>query len=406
MNVSSISDGELLQFALDNGMIDPALVRKKIEMQKREELLKKHPYAIWKGQNGSWYTYLPDENKGRLLKKKKSREEIEDVVIAYWKEELENPTIREVFAEWNDRRLELGKISASTHLRNEQVFRRHYAKFGERRIKGVTETDLGDFLERQIPEHGLTARAFSNLKSITKGFIKRAKKRGLTSINLEGMLQELDVSESDFNRIVKEDYEEVFSEDEMPAVMDYLTKNPDAQNLGILLMFLTGARIGEVVALRPGDFDGNTFRIRRTETRYRNDKGVYVCDVKEFPKSQAGVRTAIIPEDFAWVAAAIRRMSFGQDYAFQSDGRRLTAQSLRMRLKRVCRKLGVYHKSPHKIRKTYGSILLDNHVDNRLVIGQMGHTEILCTERHYHRNRRSVEQKSRIISSLPEFKAN
>ena len=104
--------------------------------------------------------------------------------------------------------------------------------------------------------------------------------------------------------------------------------------------------------------------------------------------------------------AAIRRMSFGQDYAFQSDGRRLTAQSLRMRLKRVCRKLGVYHKSPHKIRKTYGSILLDNHVDNRLVIGQMGHTEILCTERHYHRNRRSVEQKSRIISSLPEFKAN
>ena len=44
-------------------------------------------------------------------------------------------------------------------------------------------------------------------------------------------------------------------------------------------------------------------------------------------------------------------------------------------------------KSPHKIRKTYGSILLDNHIDNKLIIEQMGRTDIRCTEEHYHRNR-------------------
>ena len=34
----------------------------------------------------------------------------------------------------------------------------------------------------------------------------------------------------------------------------------------------------------------------------------------------------------------------------------------------------------------------------------MGHTDILCTENYYHRNRRNIERKSNIISSIPEFK--
>ena len=52
----SMSDAELLKFAIENGMLDAALVQEKIEMQKREEILRKHPYDIWEGKNGKWYT--------------------------------------------------------------------------------------------------------------------------------------------------------------------------------------------------------------------------------------------------------------------------------------------------------------------------------------------------------------
>ena len=41
----------------------------------------------------------------------------------------------------------------------------------------------------------------------------------------------------------------------------------------------------------------------------------------------------------------------------------------------------------------------------RLIMEQMGHTDISCTESHYHRNRRSIDAKSQIISSIPEFQA-
>ena len=39
-----------------------------------------------------------------------------------------------------------------------------------------------------------------------------------------------------------------------------------------------------------------------------------------------------------------------------------------------------------------------------MIIGQMGHTDILCTEKHYHRNRKSIDTKSDILSKVPEFK--
>lgn len=89
MSNVSMSDAERLKFAIENGMLDTALVQEKIEMQRREELLKNHPYKIWEGNNGKWYTYLPDQEKGRILKKRNTQREIESVAIKYW--EKENP---------------------------------------------------------------------------------------------------------------------------------------------------------------------------------------------------------------------------------------------------------------------------------------------------------------------------
>lgn len=396
-------DFAALNYALSHGIIDMSYVQEKYEMDKKKEYLQQHKWAISKGKDGYWRTYLPDKENGRKMVKKISKEEVEDVVIKYWEGESENPTVREVFNEWNDRRLELKKIAESTHLRNQQFFNRHYVEFGERKIKSLTAEEVEEFLEEQIPKFNLTAKAFSGLKGITKGFLKRAKKRKLIDFNVEELFQELDTSDSDFHKNIKEDYEEVFSEDEMPIIMEYLENNLDMLNIGILLMFITGIRVGELVTLKHRDFEENSIKIRRTETRYKDENDKYVCEVKDFPKTQAGVRTVIIPDDYIWVTKKLQRINPFEEYIFVKDGFRISAQSVRMRLKRVCKNTGVYHKSPHKIRKTYGSILLDNQIDNKLIMGQMGHTDILCTENHYHRNRKDKNKKSQILSSIPEF---
>lgn len=397
---------EALKFAVENGIIDLSYVQEKYEMNKRKELLSNHKWAISQGKDGYWRTYLPDEEKGRRMIKKTTQKAVEDEVVSYWTEQLENPTIQEVFEEWNDRRETLKKISPSTHLRNTQVFNRHYRELGKKRIKNVAEEEISEFLEEQIPLYNLTSKAFSNLKTITRGFLKRAKKRKLISWNVEEMFQELDTSESDFKKVIKEDCEEVFSDEETDLIIPFLINNLDVQNTGILLMFATGIRVGELVTLKHEDLGDNFLNIRRTETRYKKDNK-YCYDVKNFPKTDAGVRTVVIPTSYLWLLKKIKGFNPLGEYVFINNrGNRMTTNSIRKRIRIVCNKLEIIPKSPHKVRKTYGSILLDNHIDNNLVISQMGHTDIYCTEKHYHRNRKSFETKSAVLSAIPDFQIN
>ena len=91
-------------------MIDLSYMQDAIEMNKREELLKKHPYKIWEGKNGKWYTYLPDDSKSRILIKRNTEKAIQDIVIDYWKEEAENPTVKEIYDEWISMKIKRNEI--------------------------------------------------------------------------------------------------------------------------------------------------------------------------------------------------------------------------------------------------------------------------------------------------------
>jgi integrase len=401
-----LQEQELLKYAIESGMIDLQHLQAEIDMKERRQYLKQHPYSIWQGKNDNkFYTYLPDDTKKRILVKRNTEEEIQNVVINYWKEQELNPTLQEVFDEWNDRRLGLKKIVPSTHERNQQVFRRHYKGIEDKRIRSVTEDWIMDFLEQQIAIHDLTSKAFSNLKGVTKGFLKRAKRRKLIDLSIESVLNDMDLSDRDFRKVIKEDYEEVFSEEETDKMMAYLQSNLDVKNLGILLIFVTGLRVGELVALKHEDFNGNIIKIRRTEVRYADGHGKHEYCVKEFPKTEAGVRSAIIPADFTWLADRLKLLNPFGEYVFTDNGKRLTTNTIRRRLTRLCQKLNIYAKSPHKIRKTYGSILIDNNLDARLITDLMGHTNISTTEQHYHRNRKTMIKKAQIIANIPEFQA-
>ena len=173
-----------------------------------------------------------------------------------------------------------------------------------------------------------------------------------------------------------------------------------------MLMFLTGIRVGELVTLKRSDFTGNTFNVRRTETRVKrmNEKG-YEYQVKEYPKTKAGIRTVIIPENYKWLISKLKYENPFQEYIFVNDaGKRMTTNVFRRRLERLCKGANIVSKSPHKARKTYASILLDNNVDNKMIEDLMGHTNIQCTELYYHRSRKSIERKAEILNDIQDFK--
>ena len=409
-NGDAVASPELLNYAIENGMIDLPSIQRQIKMNERKRYLEKHNHKKWQSKDGKWNTYFDKEgrDKNRILCKRSTEQELDTEIIKYWKNQEINPTVKEVFDEWNSRRLSLGKIKASTFSRNEDTFKRFFSDFGKRRIKSIDETDWEDFLCECISKYNLKAKAFANLKTIVRGMLKRAKKRKLIDMNVETFLLELDITDRDFKRTYIDDSKEVFMDDEVALIMDYIKANPDIRNIGIALMFVTGIRIGELVTLKNEDFDGMTFKVKRTETRCHPDgsKG-YIYSVDDFPKTPAGYRTVIVPDKYEWVVKRFRLNNpFGEFCMTNNRGERLNAAIVRKKLYWICDHLGIERRSPHKIRKTYGSILLDNHLDRKIIEGQMGHTNIGVTERHYHRNRRHLDEKKEIFNSIPEFMEN
>ena len=394
-----------LKYLIDSGIIDVPNIQSILEMKKRQELLKNHPYKIWCGSNGKWYTYLPDEEKGRILKKKSTRKDIEDVVIQYQESIMSNPTIDDLFTEWNDHRRDIGRIAKSSHTRLRQVYDRHFKEFGKRRIANVKENEWIDFLEAQVFEHNLSSKAFASLKSVVRGMLKWAKRQGMITYSPELMLTELDLSDTVFSKKIKEDYEEVFDEDETQKMLSYLIGNRDIRNDGVILLFVSGVRVGELVGIKPQDIDlnSNTVKIRRTETRFKEGNDT-IFAIKEYPKTKAGIREIVIPTSYSWLLKELSNKSKGHEFVFEEDGKRLTTLLIRKRIYSICKKVGVYKKSPHKIRATYDTILLDNGVDKRTVKDQMGHSDISVSEKSYHRNRKSIKNKAVIIDAIADFR--
>ena len=383
------------------------------EMNKRirQKYLKMHPYAITHRNDGKWMTSLPPVNGRRIQKVRNTRKEVEDCIVEYWQEQETNPTVEEIFSEWNDYRADHNKISAGTKERNEQIFERFYGSsgFAKHRIAEITPRAWCDFLEEQVPKYHLDSKAFANLKSITRGFLKRAKKNQYIDFDVDEVLSDVEVSRADFDHKVKDNCAEVFDEDEAPVVMKYLEDHPEEPgNNCLLLMFVTGLRVGEVVALKREDIRDNTIEVHRTETRRRDENGRYVYEVRDFPKTEAGIRSVVVPPHYRKLLKKLQIATPADEYVFKGkrSHKRITAASVRRRCYTVCDACGVYRKSPHKIRKTYSSILLDNGADSKFVIDQMGHTDISCTETFYHKTRRGTERKQQILDAMPEFSAN
>ena len=379
-----------------------------LRMKEREELLSKYDRKIWQGKNGKWYTYLPSDNGGRKQIKRNSKKDIEDIVVQFEKSQINNPMVSEIFEEWNNRRLELERISKSTHTRNICTFRRYFTfgenQFGARRIKNLIPEDFIDFLEEQIPKFHLTSKGFSELKTIVKGILLTAKRHKYITYTADDVFRELDVSEKEVHKSITEAEQGVFSEEEQDTITNYLMNHQDIRNVGILLLFATGMRVGELVTLKRTDIESfRAINIRRTETKYRDKDGKTHYDVKDFPKTQAGVRTIVLPSEDCWMLKRLVELSQCNEYLMVENGSRLHTEAVRRRLYKICKDLDIYPKSPHKIRKTYGTILLDSGVDNRLILDQMGHASIGTTERHYHRNRRNIDAKQNILNRIDDL---
>lgn len=398
--MGNISANDILKFASDNGMIDLESIKGVLNMRQREYYLEKHPYKIWQGVDNNWRTYLPDKERGRILKKRSTKDGIEDLIIGYWKEMEENPTIKELYDRWIMSKVERGDISRATKDRYDRQFVVCFDKFGDRRIKSVTAIEIEDFMIQAITTKKLTQKAYSNFRTLVYGIFKRAKKEKLINYSITEIVSDMEVSRKLFRKNIKDDSELIFSENETEMFDRYFTsRDNDIIDMGIWLLFKTGLRPGELAGLKVSDVKGYSLFIHRTEIRYNGEDGTNIYEVRDFPKTDAGIRTVIVPQSARKLLNDILASKRKGEFLFEKNGKRVFTYQFRGRLRYICNKMNLNQRSLNKIRKTYGSILIDKNVDESVIISQMGHTDIATTKKYYYKDRKSFEKKEAILSA-------
>lgn len=399
-----------LKIICENGKFDIGIenVHERIkELQNivdAQTYLSKHNYKIWQGNNGFYYTYLPDIVKERILLKRKSESDLMKAIIDFYK--CHN-TVCMLFEEWLEYKQLYRLIKEPSVIRYENDYRRfiYGTDFGNTEVANVTEEMLEKFIISAIFDNNLTAKAFSGLRTILIGMFKYAKKRKYTTISVTNFFGDLELSPNMFRHVVKNDEDEVFTDFEVRQISNYVKEHPTIRNLGVLLAFHTGLRVGELTALTPDDIDweNHILLINKTEIKIKDkETGKYTYAVSDQGKTENSTRNVVFTSSAEWVLHQILKINPHGTYLFENpEGKRIRGTTMNKRLHGICRALGIKERSIHKSRKSYATQLLDAGVGDALIISQLGHSDILTTRKHYYRNSHTLaETRNKLESAL------
>ena len=208
-----ISENEILKYAVQNDMIDMDIIRLQIEMDERKQLLARHMYDIWQGKDNKFYTYLPDEKKGRVQRERRTRKEIEDCIVDFYRDDV---YLSDVFSAWITEKEKYSEIQPQTVSKYNNSFKRFFLKNPDaqkilrKKVKYITEDDLEDFIKSSVANLQLTKKAYADMRTLICGMFRYAKKKKQISLSITNFMGDLDLSKRSFKKVVKDKSKEVY----------------------------------------------------------------------------------------------------------------------------------------------------------------------------------------------------
>lgn len=403
-----MSQREILQYAIENGMIDTVYVQEKIEMQKRKELLRKHPYAIWEDKNGIWHTYLPDEKKGRIHRKRNDKKAIESVIMSYWKNIEDTPeTFSDCYKRWREVQDQL--VTDNTVAKYNTDYKRYFenAEFFNEAVKNINEEDVKVFICATVKEKKLCNKACKTLFGYVKNTFHSAMINKVIVENPMAFLEAKQfykycsqkerpidktlVSRDDFSRLSRQ-----FAEDH--------SKNPNyIPTYAVEMASLTGMRAGELSALSWSDDKGTYLLIRKSEKFNRRTKSFFIDETKN-KKSRVFPITPEIRKLLDDVKQVEKQYGYICEWVFANEDGRIHAPVISSCLKTKCRQLGIEERGIHSYRRTINSNLRCNGVSSTVAASLLGHTKEV-NEQYYTFDVSTMDEKKEAVEAASRDQA-
>ncbi|WP_418428049.1 tyrosine-type recombinase/integrase [Blautia hydrogenotrophica] len=354
-------------------------------MNKRKEILEKHPYKIWEGKDGKWRTYILDENGKRILKKLSTKKAVQNIIVSYYenieKAKTEDYSFHSYFQKWKEKQVSYG-VSNNTLTKYDSDYKRYFenSKFEKLDIRKINEEDITAFVIQQIKKLNLKEKAGKSLMGYINGVFKHARIKRIISENPCEYVETRNFSKF-FNRDKKKPEERTINTNDLNLLLKQLyisqTQKPHyIPNYAVELAIYTGMRIGEITALRWENIreDLGVIVICCSEKHDRITKE-YIVDSTKTRKERQFPITQKISSLLYKVKKIEMQYGFLGEYIFQNENGKLHSSSIAHCIRYRCIQAGIPEKSIQSLRRTLNSKLRCAGVSSIVAASMLGHTE-------------------------------
>ena len=238
-----------------------------------------------------------------------------------------------------------------------------WARANKKQITGLNRSDLRKWIA-SLSREGLAPASIARAVSATRGFFKFLMLDGHTKTH---PAEDLDTPQR-FSYLPK-----FLTEDEINRLLaapEVATEEGIRDRAILEIMYATGLRVSELVGLKVADVDLLA--------------GLVVCHGKGNKERRVPLGKSAIHwlQQYAAVKAGYGKQTAPQ--VFLHRGRPLTRQLAWAMIKRHAEKAGIKDVSPHTLRHSFATHLLQHGADSRSVQALLGHSDISTTQIYTH----------------------
>jgi len=368
------------------------------------------PITQGTGKDKRWFTVVK-KGGNRIVIKKNTYEDVLNTLVEFYGIGTDIPTLRTLYPQWIKYKLALG--AATSYIRRVNAYWTKYYindPIINKDIRKLTVNEIRSWLGSFISVKKLSHKNFYNMMTIIKQIYSYACESEIVEVN---PFTKISFPKSKYfkgatskTKKMAQLKKEVFTEEDIKkvkeiAMQEYLS-NPSyttaTASLGVLLLFQTGLRVGELVALRESNIDEDYLYVESEEQREydivvdeQNNtvQCIYKGTAVGTAKTDAAYRQIELTSEAKRLITLIKetnkRNGFKtEDFLFVNATQRMQENTILKHIYKYCDRAFIDRRSPHKIRKTFASLLINNgYMDLSEVALLMGHVDEKTLINHY-----------------------
>ncbi len=311
-----------------------------------------------KAQNGYVYGKTYKEAKEKLTIAK-ANTKIEKKVIS------SDMTVSMWFDKWLESQKRIKRSSYTTYSSN---INKHIKKrLGAIKLKALSDEHIQQFVDELLAV--LAPKSVRSVFSILRLGLDEAAEQNLTS----DLCRKIKLPK------VKRKEVKVFNKPEQKAIEAYIETSKNPNDIGILICFYTGIRIGELCALSWENIDlkRGVISIEHTLYRVKSKDGKKKTELKiSTPKSESSIRDIPLPK---FLIAKLKAIEIGSGFLIQRKGKFIEPNVYSRRYKDILSELDIPYRKFHSTRHTFATRALEIGMDIKTLSEILGHSSPTVT---------------------------